>query len=615
MNKSSSHLLDNPAMQANKNMFSAALIVETLHRCGLTRVVICPGSRSATLAIAFGLHPEIEAIPVLDERSAAFFALGLAKQERKPVALICSSGTAAANFYPAVVEASMSKLPLIILTADRPHDLRDCHSPQTIDQVKLYGHYPRFQHEIRLPEASIDYFSYLKQTIAHSIERAQFPDAGPVHLNCPFEAPLHPEPVSSFQSFIQGIKLDLLVRHLTPFEAPEITLSPSNTQHFLNTITRSEAPARGLIIVGHYEPVNAADAESFAVQVNKLSQALHCPVLADAHNPLRHFTKVVTNLVCNYEPILQNEAISQQLLPDFILFVGLIPTSKALRKWLKTLQIPTFFIEPSSDNIDDLHQSSHFIRSTLQTFTKELTKQSLPALDGTYLNDWLKLEDKARKELEFAIGNCTHLFEGRIPFELSTELKEQHIIFMGISTPRRDFELFYQPNNKQHLIYFNRGAIGLDGNLSTALGVAHKRNLPAIAVVGDLGFLHDSNALLLAQEFKGTLTIIVVNNNGGRIFQTLPVAHFEVPIEKLFYTPQMVSIEKLCEAHKISYLKPQSWDDFTTILNAAHNTGIRVLEVCTDADLDIPIRKKILNSISNKLPNPFLSKINKPISQ
>jgi 2-succinyl-5-enolpyruvyl-6-hydroxy-3-cyclohexene-1-carboxylate synthase len=178
----------------NANTLWCSVLVETLVQRGLRRVVISPGSRSAPLAIAFARHPEIEAIPVLDERSAAFFALGLAKRKGRPVALVCTSGSAAANYFPAIVEAKESGVPLLVLTADRPPEMRDCRSGQTIDQVKIYGAYVNHQHECAVPEASLPLLSYLRQTVAHALERTLLPQPGPVHLNCPFRDPLAPLP-------------------------------------------------------------------------------------------------------------------------------------------------------------------------------------------------------------------------------------------------------------------------------------------------------------------------------------------------------------------------------------------------------------------------------------
>ena len=176
----------------NTNTLWASILVETLHRLGLTTAIICPGSRSTPLAIAFAQHQHIEAIPVLDERSAGFFALGIAKKLRLPVVLVCTSGTAGANFYPAVIEAKESRVPLLILTADRPAELRECHSGQTIDQVKLYGHYPNWQTELATPSLELGRLNYLRQTVIHAWERAISPAAGAVHLNLPFRDPLAP---------------------------------------------------------------------------------------------------------------------------------------------------------------------------------------------------------------------------------------------------------------------------------------------------------------------------------------------------------------------------------------------------------------------------------------
>ena len=257
------------------NSLWGGVLVETLARCGVTHAVLSPGSRSAPLVFAFARHPRIEAVPVLDERSAAFFALGLAKKGRRPVALVCTSGTAAANFFPAIIEAHESGTPLMVFTADRPPELRDCASGQTVDQQKIYGSYVGFYHELAVPEASEARLRYLRQTVAHACARAQ---GGPVHLNCPFRDPLGPVEDGTGKALAERIDEDFFA-HLEPAVPVSATAA-----------WRPPAGVRGLIVAGPHSAVrpNGADDRACAAAIIKAAEALGWPVLADGLSPLRH---------------------------------------------------------------------------------------------------------------------------------------------------------------------------------------------------------------------------------------------------------------------------------------------------------------------------------------
>lgn len=261
----------------NTNSVWASILVETLKKLGLTTAIICPGSRSTPLAVAFA-QSDIEAIPVLDERSAAFFALGIAKKSGLPVAIVCTSGTAGANFYPAIIEATESRVPLLILTADRPPEMRNCHSGQTIDQVKLYGNYPNWQTELAVPSLEISQLRYLRQTIIYAWERSLFPESGPVHLNIPFRDPLAPV----LQPEIQE---QCLPFHLEDFFAEVKSYRKDKYRTSLKIVDEWQECDRGIIIAGNAQP---RFPELYCLAIAKLSKSLGWVVLADAISPLRN---------------------------------------------------------------------------------------------------------------------------------------------------------------------------------------------------------------------------------------------------------------------------------------------------------------------------------------
>ena len=303
----------------NVNSLWASVLVETLYRCGVTMAVLCPGSRSTPLTVAFANHPEIIAIPVLDERSAAFFALGRAKKIGLPTVLVCTSGTAAANFYPAVIEAKESSIPLIILTADRPPELRNCHAGQTIDQIKLYGNFPNWQCEIALPVANLAMLGYLRQTMVQAWQQSLLPSPGVVHLNFPLREPLAPikQSLSDIEAefpsdFFAAITSNLMSDNL-----------PIN--NFLSLPKNSWQEKSGIIIAGLAQP---QDPENYCRAIANLSQHLSFPVLAEALSPLRNYAHLNPYLISTYDSILRQSTI-QQLIPEVVIQVGELPTSSS----------------------------------------------------------------------------------------------------------------------------------------------------------------------------------------------------------------------------------------------------------------------------------------------
>jgi len=581
----------------NINTLWASLLVETLYRLGLEMAVLCPGSRSSPLTLAFAQHPQIKTIPILDERSAAFFALGRAKRSRQTVVLVCTSGTAGANFYPAVIEAKESQVPLLILTADRPPELRHCHAGQTIDQIKLYGHYPNWQTELTLASSEPELWTYLRQTLIYAWEQTQFPRAGVVHLNCPFREPLAPIPqpdilslASSFdpEVFFAGIQASSLVTKSFSFTLP----------HF---------PKQGLIIAGLYQDQQALD---YCQAIADIAEILDYPVLADALSPVRHFAEINSHLISNYDFILRNQNQAELLTPEIVIQIGELPTSKQLRTWLTQQNIPRYIIDASGQNYDPLHGNSIHLRLSWQSFLWQLKesqkklKTNIPIEKNIknpqlsdYIHQWKTLNQKIQDSIDQTMIEREDLFEGKIPWLLAQSLPKQTPIFIANSMPIRDVEFFWKPNNQQTIPYFNRGANGIDGTLSTALGIAHQ-DQPTILLTGDLSLLHDTNGFLLREKFEGHLTIILINNNGGGIFEMLAIAEETTSqdlFEDYFATPQNINFSQLALTYGIEYQKIEKWETLKRVLNPLPTSGIRLLEIVTHRKLDAQWLKKYFN--------------------
>jgi 2-succinyl-5-enolpyruvyl-6-hydroxy-3-cyclohexene-1-carboxylate synthase len=557
-----------------------SVIAETLARSGVGRAVISPGSRSTPLAVALARHPVIEALPVLDERSASFFALGLAKQSMRPVVLLCTSGTAGANYYPAVIEAQEAGVPLVVLTADRPPEMRACASGQTIDQQRLYGSHVNFYHELAVPEASLPVFRYLRQTVAHAVERSGAPCAGPVHLNAPLCDPLAPTPDDGAAgAFAAGIDWERFFGHLAPAAAVRLS----------SEIPQLSPAVHGLVVAG---PSLVPDGAAHAAGVGAVSRRLGWPVLADGLSPARNHASLVPHLVTRYDAILRDPGAAEALRPQAVLCLGEWPTSKVLRSWIEASGAPVHFVTERPDNRDALHGATRRVVAALDDLAQALPQSDAP---NGYERLWHDCEARACAALDARLGAETALVEPKAAWLLGRLLPRFSSVSVANSMPVRDVEFVWPANDRGIRIFFSRGANGIDGTLSTALGVAYK-GARSVLLTGDLAFLHDSNGLLLRPRFKGSLTVVVINNRGGGIFEHLPVAQFDPPFEEFFATPQQADIGKLCAAHGVEHVAVEDWAHFESLVTVLPERGIRVLEVWTDRKRDAAWRKEAFAS-------------------
>ncbi|HEY3757423.1 MAG TPA: 2-succinyl-5-enolpyruvyl-6-hydroxy-3-cyclohexene-1-carboxylic-acid synthase [Opitutaceae bacterium] len=567
----------------NLNTLWSSVLVETLVRSGVRQAVVSPGSRSAPLAIAAASHPQMEAIPVLDERSAGFFALGLARQRLTPVALICTSGTAAANYLPAVIEARESAVPLIVITADRPPELRGCAAGQAIDQQKIYGDYPTYYHEVATPERSEGMLRYLRQTVAHACARSVTPVPGPVHLNVPLRDPLAPTHDGETQGFSNGIEWGKFFTHV---------IAPTGSEPMARAPALS-ASARGLIVVGPSQP---RDPAAFAAVVGSIARKLGWPVLADGLSPARNARETIPHLVTTYDAILRDTAIAPQLAPETVLCLGGWPTSKVLRQWLQGQKAAIWLVSNRPDNRDALHGATRQIALSLRALAAALPDDGAAEVNE-YRQRWEKFDGPVRGELDKRLETEAALFEPKAAWLMARHLPEQTPLFVASSMPVRDIEYVWPPNGRGARLYFNRGANGIDGTLSTALGVAHG-GPPTVLLTGDLALLHDTNGFLIRPKFRGSLTIVLINNRGGGIFQHLPIAQFNPPFEEFFATPQEADFAKLASAYGVEYIPIPDWPTFIDKISSLPPTGIRILELTTNREADARQRQELFNSLS-----------------
>jgi len=372
-------------------------------------------------------------------------------------------------------------------------------------------------------------------------------------------------------------------------------------------LTPWQASARGIIVVGLAQPTVTED---YVQAIATISQNLGWPVLAGALNPLRSRQVQLPNLICHYDLILRQPEHQQSLRPNAVLRLGELPTSKVLRQWLSSLDCQQWIVSDRPGNFDPLHGNTQQIRCSLSALARHMTAQpgSAPSTPREsqskhYNDDWQQLERQTQSVVNQAMAELPELREPKLPWLLSQILPEDTPLFIANSTPIRDMEWFWQKSDRPIQPYFNRGANGIDGTLSTALGLA-QGNRPSVMITGDLALLHDTNGWLLRNQFRGHLTIILINNDGGGIFELLPIAQFEPPFETFFATPQNINFAELCRTCGASYEQITSWEQLKERIQTLPPSGIRLLELRTNRKADTPWRSQLLATASKLSIHP-----------
>ncbi|WP_257351243.1 2-succinyl-5-enolpyruvyl-6-hydroxy-3-cyclohexene-1-carboxylic-acid synthase [Pseudalkalibacillus decolorationis] len=551
-------------------------------------VVISPGSRSTPLAMMFAQHPDIRVWLNVDERSAAFFALGIAKSKHQPVALVCTSGTAAANYYPAIIEAYESRVPLLVLTADRPHELRDVSAPQAIDQLHLYGKYVKWFHEMAIPENNDSLLRYVRSTAARSSATTVTGKQGPVHLNFPFREPLVPS-YEHEEAFSVGkgnntpyVELTTGLRELEDVEYKQLGNQLSQLK-------------KGLIVCGpgDYEKANQS--------IIDLAEDLQFPILADPLSPIRYGSHSKGNVIEHYDALLKSELI-QGWKPEVIIRFGAMPVSKPYLLYLKKQKECMHFIIDEGDGWrEPTHLGGNIVYADPNRFARQLLEY-IPNRDDApnWLNDW-KSTNEIVKCVKEQFTTFEDKFEGKIFSELEKLIPEQTNLFVGNSMPIRDLDTFFGKTGKHIQAFANRGANGIDGVISTALGVA-ATGKRTVLVIGDLSFYHDMNGLLAAKLHELDITIILVNNSGGGIFSFLPQSKHTDHFEDLFGTPIGLSFDKAALMYDGEYTLVESWNAFERACERSFaEKGLHVIEMQTNRESNVEMHRKYWEGVHHSL--------------
>ena len=574
----------------NANTALASAFVEELARGGLQHAVVSPGSRSTPLAVALWRQSEIDVSVIVDERSAAFFALGAAQATRTPVALLCTSGTAAANYHPAICEADESAVPLVVLTADRPPELRGIGAGQTIDQVKLYGESVRWFCEVGTHEADDDGLLHYRSVACRALAASRGETRpGPVHLNLPWREPLAPLPVEGAVTATDPLALE--GRDGRPLTAvTSIDLEPS--AFLLDEMAGHIGDAiAGVIVAGRQ-----LDPE-LRKPLAHLARASGFPILAEPTSQLRCGPHDRSYVVCTYDLLLRDEHFARSVVPDLVLRFGEMPTSKPLRSWLSASGADQIVIDPYGGWNEPTNRAAAILRADptelAAGWATRLEKEERPAP-----HRWLKAESAAREALESALADEA-ISEPALHAALGHAHRDGDLVYTASSMPIRDQEAFLPPSDTDALFLSNRGANGIDGLISSGIGAAHASGRPTTIVTGDLGLLHDIGGLAALRDISTPVRIVVIDNDGGGIFGFLPqqAAMDAAEFEALLGTPRGVDVAKAAALFGLPRRCLASLDELPGALAA----GTGLVEVKTDRQANVEAHRTLTARVHDAL--------------
>ncbi len=544
-----------------------AAVVDELYELGIRDIVISPGARSTPLSMWFCEH-KFDTYLQIDERCAGFFALGIAKEKNVPVVLVCTSGSALAHYLPAIIEASHARLPLIILSADRPYELQYVGAPQTMNQNQIFGNFTKYYQELSIPSSNenstIQDFRNARIIMQKAYIQCECAPKGVVHINVPLRDPLTPnldKNAFSLGRFTPAFSLQKSLSHFLFSEAGFVGFAERAR---LTTLSSK----KGLIICG------TDSAVPYHEEIIRMAENLKAPILADPLSGLRSFNS--STIIDSYDSFLKEDSVKKELIPDYILLFGQAPVSKRLYQFLALHhEIECFQISESPEYRNPALSTNTFILGDAKSFIQQIKAINT---DDEYLKKWQSYQTSMREKLNSAKQE-TLLFEGKIIQILQENIPKESRLLAANSMSIRDIDYFWQAKKQDIKIMGNRGVNGIDGTISTAFGIATNKK-PTILLTGDLAFFHDMNGLLIGKTHNLNLIIILMNNNGGGIFQYLP-QHNAKHFDYLFSTPHGMDFQGLEQIYNLNYTKIDSYQLFTeSLTNAlAQKTNVHIIEV------------------------------------
>ena len=570
------------------NEYIAALVDE-FYQLGVRHAVFSPGSRSTTMAMLFKEHEGFETYMNIDERSASFMALGIAKAHKEPTVLVCTSGSAVAHYLPAILEAQYSGVPLIVLSADRPHTLLHVGAPQTVDQHKIFGTAVNYFEELAVPQES-HYYTYPRQVARKAYMKAMDTKKGPVHINVPLFEPLVPE--LSRNHFEAGRSSFKVVKpnyssvfscdnrnNLTHINnGIDIAQGNDGTKEINNLLDRYE---RILILAGPQIDIDEADT------IRSFGEALQVPILADPLSNVRG-CNTSDGVISTYDALLAGQALWHELKPDCVLQFGQIVVSKRVQQMIASwTDVEYIEVNPTMDSMNPTGKTTMHVQASIDVFTHLYGKNNN---SDKYLKLWQRLEQEGKKQLSTAIDE-SHCFEGRTIRELQERIPEDGQVFVANSMTIRDFDYFWFSGESKAVLYGNRGVNGIDGTISTALGLA-ANGRPTYLVTGDLSLFHDLNGLAVAKTHNLNLTIILHNNDGGGIFEYLPQKGTKY-FDYLFSTSQGLDYSGAAKLYGCGYTKISKSDELSSVLDKVdQESGVHIIEIPTNREYSRELHKK-----------------------
>jgi 2-succinyl-5-enolpyruvyl-6-hydroxy-3-cyclohexene-1-carboxylate synthase len=578
----------------NSNTALASAFAEELARGGLRQAILSPGSRSTPLAVALWRQAEIEVTVIVDERSAGFFALGAAQAGGAPVALLCTSGSAAANYHPAVCEADESAVPLVVLTADRPPELRGIGAGQTVDQLKLFGSAVRWFCEVGTHAADDDGLLHYRSVACRALAAARGEARpGPVHLNLPWREPLAPVPAGGAVTATDPLALE--GRNGRPLTAvTRIDLEPS--AFLLDEVAGHIGDAiSGVIVAGRQLDPELRE------PLAHLARASGFPILAEPTSQLRCGPHDRSRVVSTYDLLLREERFARSVAPELILRFGEMPTSKPLRAWLEANGADQIVVDPHGGWNEPTRRAAALLRAD----PTELASGWAARLEGLEGHEraaperWLEAEAAARAALEEAIASDGEISEPALHLALGRAHRDGDLVYTASSMPIRDQEAFLAPAETDALFLSNRGANGIDGLVSSGIGAACASGRPTTIVTGDLGLLHDLGGLAALREVETPVRVVVIDNDGGGIFHFLPQegALAGEEFEALLGTPRGVDAAKAAAVFGLPHRRLESLTELPDALAA----GTGLIEVRTDRRSNVALHRHLAERVAEAL--------------
>lgn len=584
----------------NRNYFWAETFIKELSSIGVKYACISPGSRNTALTLAVANNKKIKSFVHIDERCSAFFALGIAKASGTPVILLCTSGTATAELYPAIIEAYQQRVPLIICTADRPPELLNTGANQTINQNNLYKNHIRWFFDAGLPEPIQRRIRHIKAIAKRAVYESLVRSKGPVHLNFPFRKPFEPDEFTDEvdSEVIKAAELVLPDKKDLYKENGKNIVSEKWFKEIADYLIKFK---KGLVIAG---PENYN--ESFHFNCEKLASILGYPVLADGASQLRFGKHNKQNILFSFEGFLRSDSFSQKYKPEIILQFGRTITSKALGLYFEKCSAIRFMVNEYGDWFDPANRANAAFACKPYLFCEKMIEylhsKKINRSSGSWIKTIKKLDEKSLEVKNKVITNSGFPNECRIIEELVNILPDKSQLMISNSMPIRDFDYFAPVTKKNINVFNNRGASGIDGITSTALGLAALEKKPTILLTGDSAFYYDLNALLAAKKYKIPLIIVLINNNGGGIFEVLPISKYGKVFKEYFVAPHNLDFSPFVKAFGGNYSLVKSWENFKIEFKKALNAKeFSVLEIKTNAADSLKLRQAYWNEANANL--------------